>query len=1482
MTNEKYKPNTINPLKSIESIFKLNLFLNFILVSLLINTINTEECIVSNITTISSQWLNNIICLGQNFRYINIATFSNGNLVVEVTSYPDSPERIFYGIKRNGEPLFPNKKYFSNITVSDETQSNNARYEAEVFTIIIDNKEYLISIGSGNNKYTELYDISNNEIISKVPSISLLKTSEILSFYNIASTFMLSGKTYIIYPFIDKEENFYIKKLLINSIDLSNNIPTEILEYYTSSRGRSASCFITDSNYIMCIFLHISQLVWQYYHIGIYDLNLSKQKEIVTDYYAVDYDTRKEFDYFMKCTHLEGDIGVFAFYGASKSIIIYKMDQYPTIIFKQLESPTSIKDYLPSIELSKKTFNDYCLLNDIIKITNTKLCFVSTPESKNVLYIVLINILENKKIALRYYTLDTYSKYGFKFLLDMRLHLYNNFISFGFSFCLQDSCDNNYNKHYAGFIIFNYPNGENFNLNLTKYILDNNDINNLVINLKDQVRIDNNIFGLEYSGIIIKEINNCNGMGFFSSLSENKYIRANSSLTKEEKIKVSFNPLKTINCHISYIYTITEPDFELYNSYAEVVNTYGSDTEDNFKKEKSIYESRVLDYFIILDQHFESNCSDLNCCLCPENNLDLCLSYEYGFISDKMEKIYFPGLNSYLIEEDIDKIDKTNEIINSDLDTNSNIDDHNHTEETSPIYNQKDSTNVNTNLFTNNIYATITISDKNIDTNEKEDISVTGTNGVIINKTCENDVILNNGCDNGKMSNEQVEEIFTFVKDNILKNDYKGDNKIIETENVVIQISTLEDQSNNNNPNISTIDLGECEGVLKAHYNLSEKDSLIVIKTDIKSEDLSSIYVQYEIFHPITKEKLDLNYCKDINIVINVLVNLDENTATLYDSLSESGYNLFDSEDDFYNDICSTYTSQNGTDMTLSDRKTEIYGAIENISMCQVGCAFESYNKTTKKAKCNCEIQKNDTQTDISKIDFSSTNFVRSFISTLKNSNFLVMKCYKIAFNFLNFVKNKGRIIMTIIYILFLTTFLIYIIKDRKVINVYINMILKNKSIIFELSNLKKEKEIKKKGEKKKGKKRKVKKKKAKEMLQKTDKENQSNNKENINNTYKESLFNNRNSIRSSIRNTINNNIEENKNKIFESTTNIEIINRKIMTKEPPKKRKKKKIHNKNMEFINNITNSTTKPINSLSLSKMSKIPNELNINIFPIKNFNYERLDVEFNKKEKKYTVEKIDKGEYNNILMNNNKFKDSKDISNNKSNELNDQELNTLEYSQALIIDKRTYIQYYWSLLKKKHLILFTFLPANDYNLLTIKISLFLLAFSLYFTINGFFFSDDSMHKIHVDQGKFNLFFQIPQILYSVIISAIINAIVKVLSLSENNILKIKGEKDLDNATKKAKNVEIFINIKIIIFFIISNILLLFFWYYISCFCGVYANTQIILIKDTLISFGLSMIYPFGFIILPGIFRLQALRTINKDKKILYKISQLIAYII
>ena len=223
----------------------------------------------------------------------------------------------------------------------------------------------------------------------------------------------------------------------------------------------------------------------------------------------------------------------------------------------------------------------------------------------------------------------------------------------------------------------------------------------------------------------------------------------------------------------------------------------------------------------------------------------------------------------------------------------------------------------------------------------------------------------------------------------------------------------------------------------------------------------------------------------------------------------------------------------------------------------------------------------------------------------------------------------------------------------------------------------------------------------------------------------------------------------------------------------------------------------------------------------------------------------------------------------------------MNSLKYELALDLDKRSYLQYYFSLLKKKQLILFTFLSDNDYNLIFIKVALLFLSFALYFTINSFFFTDSTMHKITVDNGEFDFIFQIPQILYSTIISTVINMILKKLSLSELQILSLKKEKDLKSALVKGKKINNYIKIKFILFFVLSFTFSFFFWYFISGFCAVYKNTQKTLIKNTLFSFALSMIYPFGLNLLPGMLRIPALRAPKRDRNCLYTFSGVVAII-
>ena len=115
----------------------------------------------------------------------------------------------------------------------------------------------------------------------------------------------------------------------------------------------------------------------------------------------------------------------------------------------------------------------------------------------------------------------------------------------------------------------------------------------------------------------------------------------------------------------------------------------------------------------------------------------------------------------------------------------------------------------------------------------------------------------------------------------------------------------------------------------------------------------------------------------------------------------------------------------------------------------------------------------------------------------------------------------------------------------------------------------------------------------------------------------------------------------------------------------------------------------------------------------------------------------------------------------------------------------------------------------------------------------------------------------------------------------LSEKNIMEVKREKDINSSKDKADKVKRCIVIKYIVFYVAGILFLMLFWYYLSSFGAVYQNTQIFLIKNTLFSFLISLIYPFIINIFPSIFRIASLRTSNSDKEVLFKTSRILQYI-
>ena len=1288
---------------------------------------NSSYCKIDN-SIIKTQWLNNIIQIGPlNYRYINFASYSNGDMVVETTAFPGENKRYFYGLKNDGRPFFTDKNTHEETPryVIETNSQNKNKYESQAIIIKSsengdDNgKEYFLSV-SKLDAYAELFDFNKDKIHYKslkgFTGMDYINTHR-HSFFSYKNS---SNNYYYIFGFTNgndpQNKNINFQEHIFNSINLfeSTTSYSDNLQTVNNGYGKMISSFKTPRGLIISFFLIKTDKI--YYNIRKYEEDFS---------YPIDFQFENTIDndeVYYKCVHLKGEIGAFSYYQMKNMV------PYPIIMFKEFNiEENQFKNYLSSkyenseILLNQKKFYPPAIINDLIKMNDKKICFSAVGTDKDFLYIVLINIFGNNLVKIRFYSLPMFSLYKFKVLFDLRIHNYNNFLAVGTSYCPNQQCDDNNNDHYSALIIFSYPNSLDTEFNLENYLFDNNNVtfNHVEIDLKKYLIFQNNIFGYILNNVRIREILNCGDYKFFLSTDEDIPILGYYNLNKDENIIIKYkgegNVYPILNCIVKYSFIATEPDLNNYDIYPEI--KFGDEDNDELF-EKFQYEGRVSNFAIKMNNILTSDCPN-NCDLCLYSNKEYCITCKYNYSltieNEITTKICYENQILTTVPTTISTTVPTTIPISITSITNENI------------FNEY-SSNINSNddneSITNKIIDKSSEEEKNevseeSEKNESSEI-VEGTDTEKLSifeetekiKRCTIDDILNNKCQKEVVTDKQIKELNTRIKETYLNEEYNRKNNIIITENVVFQVTKLNNQTFPNFTEASTIDLGECQQKLKDFYKIPEEESLIIYKTDIKTSDLIHSYIQYEIYNPIKLERLNLSICYDSKITINSKINLDESTISLYNSLMNSGYNLFDQNTPFYKDICSTYTSQNGTDMTLTDRRNEFFFNSANFSLCQTGCELKEFNSFTKYIKCDCQPQIDEIEALLgsSEEKFIMEMVKDSIFTTIKNSNLLILKCSKLVLDTSTLFKNYGRILMTVVIILSLTSFFVLIFKDFKKFDTFILSILNNN-----MNNTNQNEDFQKIKVKGKKKKNKMKKGGTKKRLN-----TMGNEKCKI---LAEKLMH---------KNNDNNNEKPKKKKLAPPRKHILSLDNKSL-----KKSNISKFEN-DMSSKYFITEHNIKK-RKIKRMKNKKIDNKnSNINIIKIKN-----LQI------KKYMSQKNIIQQKSNDIYNHSYLDKNERVNLNKSigfnlKRLNDQELNSLEYEQAKEFDKRTYSQYYISLLKKKQLILFTFCPANDYNLFSVKICLFLTNFSLYLTINCFFFSDETMHKIYIDNGDYNFIYQ------------------------------------------------------------------------------------------------------------------------------------------
>ena len=158
-----------------------------------------------------------------------------------------------------------------------------------------------------------------------------------------------------------------------------------------------------------------------------------------------------------------------------------------------------------------------------------------------------------------------------------------------------------------------------------------------------------------------------------------------------------------------------------------------------------------------------------------------------------------------------------------------------------------------------------------------------------------------------------------------------------------------------------------------------------------------------------------------------------------------------------------------------------------------------------------------------------------------------------------------------------------------------------------------------------------------------------------------------------------------------------------------------------------------------------------------------------------------------------------------------------------------------------------------------------------------NVFFFSDESMHNMYESGGEYDFVGQFAQMVYSTIISQIIQIFVNYLTMTDIHYYQLKELKRENNINgKKALSVIKCIKIKLIIYIISTFLMFLFFWYAIAAFCAVYVNTQGIFVADSYLSFLMELLYPFAIYLAPTALRILSLKAKGKKNlKILYSLS-------
>ena len=628
-----------------------------------------------------------------------------------------------------------------------------------------------------------------------------------------------------------------------------------------------------------------------------------------------------------------------------------------------------------------------------------------------------------------------------------------------------------------------------------------------------------------------------------------------------------------------------------------------------------------------------------------------------------------------------------------------------------------------------------------------------------------------------------------------------------------------------------------CLEAMKNHelIKLDINKGIVILVSDSNNLNINNIPDNYFIIRHnsgnaqikyINSKNFDFSFCNKEPILLEEKININTlkyNSTNDTDSVNikkilygrKYGIDLFDPYSDFFNDICFKFTSEKGSDVTLESRVEDYY---QNITLCdeKENSHYLGYNYSEDNDiityRCAFGFYKSENEKS-SNLDLIDSE-IKTYVSV---SNLKVITCYKKFLNLKDLIKNYGGSICILVIIIQFICFLLFCFLGIKYIK-------KQLEDLFTLG---------------------------KEIIRR-----------------KSLLTENRLTIENDSKDHFNNFIQEKSPKLQ---------NQEKPVSNPPK----------NKEISENKDNEIQKE-NSIEANKINRQETSGDIKV---------EIKEENNNEEKKATNERkdiIEDKDFRNKVLDNKlsssvikKSKGQFDKETNidldmksESSQLYDyeiDELNELPFDKALKKDKRNFCVYYCNILAVSHIILNLFFRQSDYNLFVVKLGLLFMTFPINLTFNSFFFTNEKIKINYVKSVEdiSTFWSNISNTVYSSILSSTFLIILKFISLTHNSIRALRKMKNVELAKKKSVCLLRCIKLRIFIYYILSFAFLIIFGFYVLCFCAIFENTQLILVRSTFTSWLISLLYPFIICFITSLFRSLSFTC---ESKCLYIVKQLL----